>query len=213
VISVDTAHRLAGGGTVTGRALAVRGWMSAILLPGPCAVPDAPAGRGVVSDPLAPEAAFCRRVAILRESPIRESDVAHLHPQLLPGTGLGDATAALSVTGGDRVPIVLLAHFGDPRLETCASGDPRCGEEVVVDRVLWVAGQSIEPPTAVRPIPTDPAPRRAPADAGAIVDEAFIGVRVTSIAGVPAGDLGKLEPAAAAAGHGTDYVARAGDDD
>lgn len=207
VIDVSQAKRLARDPALAGRTLAIRGWLSPPQLRDPCRVPaavhaavgDTPsagvaAAAAPVTDPLTAAAAFCHRDAVLRESPSREWSVAHVHPQLLPGTGLGRARRVLA--RGDPVPVVVLAHFGDPRAGSCAAGGRHCGEGLVVDSIAWVLGASARPPVAI----ATPAPADDRYEAGRLamrrVEDAYAGIVAVAASGVPAEHLGLVEPAA-----------------
>lgn len=207
VIGVREARRLARDPALAGRTLAIRGWLSPPELREPCRVPaaahaavdDAPsagvaAAAAPVTDPLTAAAAFCHRDTVLREGPTRQWSVGHVHPQLLPGTGLGRARRLL--TGGEPVPVVLLAHFGNPRAGSCVAGGRHCGEELVVDRIAWVLGVPARPPVAI----ATPAPADDRYESGRLamrrVEDAYAGIVAVAATGVPAEHLGLVEPAA-----------------
>ena len=196
VFGVNAAKRLARDARIEGRAIAVRGWLTAPAIRGECAA-GVPRARPS-ADPLL-EAAFCLRDAVLREAPDSDWSVAHLHAELLPGTGLGRLARAFAGAGGGSVPAVVIAHYRFPLAELCALEGRHCGEHLVIDRIAWALGAPSRPPTAVRPTTasgTDPV--RSPSEVLEIAEKAYGGLRVVSVTGVAAADLGLVEPAAAA---------------
>ena len=207
VIGAGEARRLADSPALAGRSLAIRGWLSRPTFREPCLAPE-PAtlgrpGRGavavepvVVDNPVSAAAAFCVRDAVLRESPGGEWSVAHLHPQLLPGTGLGRARRLLVNPEGRSIPVVVLAHFGDPRVAACAAGGRHCGEELVIDQVAWVYGAPARPPVAVRSLAPGTDTYRSGWDAMDLAESAYGGIVAVSASGVPEADLGLVEPEA-----------------
>jgi hypothetical protein len=197
VIGINEALGRADDPTLGGRSLAIRGWLTRPAFREPCAATD---------DPVAEGAAFCRREAVLREAPGDEWRVAHLHPQLLPGTGLGRVRRAFAAAGDDPVPVVVIAHFGDPRAAPCTAAGRHCGDELVIDRVAWALGAPVRPPVAVLPEASPGAGTPAAADARlsgwdamSLAEETYGGIRGLSASGVPAAALELVEPAAAGA--------------
>jgi hypothetical protein len=195
VLGVNAAKRLAADPSARGRAIAIRGWLTAPTIRDECATGVAPATPS--ADPLTREAAFCPRDAVLREVPGSEWGVAHLHPQLLPGTGLGRVARAFAVASGESIPAVVIAHYRDPLAQLCAVEGRHCGEDLVVDRIAWALGAPARPPTAVLPAASGAATRRSASDAAMIAEKVHAGLRVVAVTGVPTAKLGLVEPAAA----------------
>ena len=150
-----------------------------------------------VTDPLSAAAAFCRRESVLREAPDTGWGGAHLHPQLLPGTGLGRTRRLLAQEPGSPLPVVVLAHFGDPRVASCSMGGRHCGEELVIDRIAWADGKPTRPAVAVRPAGPVMETARTGWDAMELAEAAYGGIQAVAVAGIPAADLATVEPAAA----------------
>jgi hypothetical protein len=92
--------------------------------------------------------AFCRRVGVLGETPwfgARENspDPAgfHLHPQFPVGVRIPSQASFVALSPSTATPpVILLARFSDPRAELCVPGGRHCGQELVVERVVWVDG-------------------------------------------------------------------------
>lgn len=208
VVGVNAARRLAGDPSLAGRSIAIRGWLTVPQIRETCSGP-APAGPGLdgtgspapaqvpVEDPVGAAAAFCLREAVLREAPGTDWGVAHFHAQLLPGTGLGRIRGVFAAAGGDPVPVVLVAHFGDARGESCIDAGRHCGEELVVDRIAWALGAHWRPPTAIRATGTGTEALRSVSEVLEIAENAYGSLRVVSVAGVPTAELDLVEPGAA----------------
>jgi hypothetical protein len=194
VLGVKAAKRLVGDPSARGRAIAIRGWLVPPTLRDACAT-GLPSSR-TIRDPLSPEAAFCLREAVLREAPVDRWSVTHLHAQLRPGTGLGHVARALAAADGSAIPVVVVAHYGDPLAALCTAGGRQCGEALVVDGIAWAVGAPTRPATAVRPTVPGTETRRSADDAIAIAEEAFAGLRVLAVSGLPTAELGRVEPAA-----------------
>jgi len=207
VLGVNGAKHLAGNPAVARRSIAIRGWLDPLQLREACAPALAvPARDGTVApvpepapvdDPVSAAAAFCLREAVLREAPGTDWGIAHLHPQLLPGTGLGRLRRVFAAADGDQVPVVVIAHFGNARAASCAAGGRHCGEELVVDRIAWALGASSRPPTAILAPGTGAEALRTATEVLEIAEDAYASLRAVSVAGVPAAGLGLVEPAAA----------------
>lgn len=209
VVGVAEARRLARDPAAAGRSIAIRGWLTEPMLRDPCLAPSpATPGRAgmpaldpvpvAVTDPISAAAAFCRRTSVLSEAPGAGWGGAHLHPQLLPGTGLGRARRLFATTSADPLPVVVLAHFGDPRAASCSTGGRHCGEEPVIERIAWIYGASARPAVAVRPAGPTMETVRTGWEAMDLAEAAYGGIRAVAVAGVPAADLATVEPAAAA---------------
>jgi hypothetical protein len=92
--------------------------------------------------------AFCRRVGVLAEAPwsgaAHESpDPAgfHLHPQFPKAVRIPSQAAFVALSSSTATPpVIVLARFSDPRAEPCIPEGRHCGQELVVERVVWVDG-------------------------------------------------------------------------
>jgi hypothetical protein len=103
---------------------------------------------------------FCARTAMLATSPFTATtsfaDIGrHLHPQFPAGVVMPRA-AILSDPdpSADRpqAPLVIVvARFDDPRARACVRAGRHCGEELVVERVVWVEDDSYPANRAVGP--------------------------------------------------------------
>ena len=208
VVGVNAAKRLAGDPSLAGRSIAIRGWLTVPQIRETCSAP-APVAPGLdgtgspapaqvpVDDPLGAAAAFCLREAVLREAPGADWGVAHLHPQLLPGTALGRIRRVFAATDGEPVPVVVVAHFGDARAASCTGAGRHCGEEMVVDRIAWTLGAPSRPPTAIRETRTGTEPLRSPAEVLEIAENAYGSLRAVSVTGIPEAELHLVEPGTA----------------
>ncbi len=229
VRTVDAAIAVGRSPGSVGAAVAVRGWLTPPALVGNCALSVAPSHAGPVtaaarsaagpdasatpapapvSDPLAQQAAFCERAAVLLSSTSLEVGAAHLHVQILPGTavtGLRDVLAAAAAPQ----PAIVLGHFGDPRAFQCDQGGHDCGLGFVVDRVLWASGLALPEPVAI----ASPAiPRRLDSSQAAriAIQSVTTPATVVSVAGVGQGAITATEPAAVGtmAGHAYGWLVR-----
>jgi hypothetical protein len=113
---------------------------------------------------------FCRRVGVLGETPwfgSRETspDPAgfHLHPQFPVGVRIPSQASYVALSASTAAPpVILLARFSDARAEPCVPGGRHCGQELVVERVVWLDGVEY---------PTTPTIDPAADDAGATLVE------------------------------------------
>ncbi len=103
---------------------------------------------------------FCARTGILAAQPFSAStgfaDIGtHLHPQLPAGVVLPPAANLADVDpepdGPEAPAAIIVARFDDPRARACLPAGRHCGEELVVERVVWVDGQSYPSLLAVDP--------------------------------------------------------------
>ena len=109
---------------------------------------------------------FCARTGILAMSPFTAAtgfaDIGvHLHPQLPAGVVLPRAANLADVephAGDSQAPLaIVVARFDDPRARECLPAGRHCGEELVVERVVWVDGDSYPANRAVEPaVPVTP---------------------------------------------------------
>ncbi len=197
--------------------IAVAGWLSGLDVDRACASaasvapPELPAPRATAPnsssfDPRSVEGGFCTRTARLTAAvtPVAGGGLraggAHLHVRVLPGTALtalSTAQGVLAAADSAPVPVVVIGHFGDTRASGCDAGGGDCGEGFVVDRLAWQQGSPSGPSLLVRAGLRGAAPRQQPGVVDAIVDTAYPApARVLSLVGVPAGQLGVVEPAA-----------------
>jgi hypothetical protein len=106
---------------------------------------------------------FCRRVAVLGETPWfgathNSPDPAgfHLHPQFPVGVRVPSQASFVALSPSTRTPpVILLARFSDPRAEACVPEGRHCGQELVVERVAWVDGNEYPTTPTVDPAVDD----------------------------------------------------------
>jgi hypothetical protein len=111
---------------------------------------------------------FCARTGILAMNPFTAAtgfaDIGvHLHPQLPAGVVLPRAANLADVdpdpdAGDSQAPLaIVVARFDDPRARECLPAGRHCGEELVVERVVWVDDDSYPAIRAVEPaVPITP---------------------------------------------------------
>jgi hypothetical protein len=106
---------------------------------------------------------FCDRTGILAESPFTAATEfgeigPHLHPQLPTGVALpssADIAEAEPARAGAAAPAaVVIARFDDERARRCLPAGRHCGQELVVERVAWVDGESYPAILAIDPAVT-----------------------------------------------------------
>lgn len=112
------------------------------------------------------EGTFCARTGIIAARPFTAAtgfaDIGnHLHPQLPVGVVLPRAAdlsrADPAPDGPEAPPAVLIVRFDDLRARECLPAGRHCGEELVVERVVWVDGDSYPAIRAVEPaVPVTP---------------------------------------------------------
>jgi hypothetical protein len=126
---------------------------------------------------------FCTRTAVLAGSPWpageqEETSLApyHLHPQIPPGVRVPFSVASASRVGADAKAVILLARFDDPRAAACVPEGRHCGQELVVERIAWVDGDSyprsvtVDPAAGTGAISREELRRRAAAARDALPD-------------------------------------------
>jgi hypothetical protein len=188
VRSVTEAISLVEAGVPEGSLIAVAGWLATPALAGSCL-----AEARDVDRPLAPDAPFCRRGAVLR-GPTPGGRALSL--QLPPGT---PALPIAEAVGERRmpVPVVALVESGSPRSEPCWPTDNGCGRELALERLLWVDGAATDVAVAELDVPGLAAPRLTAARVRALAEEAVGDAgRVVSIVRVPAARRGDVAPGA-----------------
>lgn len=133
---------------------------------------------GVRELPESCDGTFCARAGILAARPFTAAtgfaDLGvHLHPQLPAGVvlpaaaNLAAGSAGGAEAGGADAPAAIVAaRFDDPRARPCIPAGRHCGEELVVERVVWIDGDSYPRMLAVGPTAEPQPPARRLRSAG-----------------------------------------------
>lgn len=213
VVTVGGAQALIDAGAVNGRALAVGGWW----IPGmmmSCPMPMrwmaeleayclstmfASRGFQAVVCRVLPDSTECRG----NDPP---PGTAIISPVTTTETSGGEdllATAAAPAWRETGAPAVVIGHAGDPRLLHCpAESRNECAHRFVIDRVVWLAGNSLE----IRP-----SDRRV--NPGMVVNEALaaadFGDEAISGVAIRSRDVSTIDPRLHSIGDQPAWVVRA----
>jgi hypothetical protein len=133
-------------GIARGGVLAVAGYLALDAQPPGCVG----SGLGIVVP-------FCARTGVLAEGPWSglaavEVDLPpfHLHPQVPYGVRVPYLAASAGGLVDGALPVVMLARFDDARAHPCPEGR-HCGQELVVERIAWVDGDTFPRTATVDP--------------------------------------------------------------
>ena len=150
-------------GLVRGGVVAVAGYLALDEQPSDCIG----GGLGIAVP-------FCERTGVLAEDPWsgvtttgRGLPPFHLHPQIPSGVRVPYLAASAASLGRPAQPVVVLARFDDPRAAPCVPGGRHCGQELVVERVVWIDGEDFPRVVTIDPglrIDTDGGRIRGQAD-------------------------------------------------
>lgn len=204
VRSVDETLDLVRSGSMRESVVAVAGWLTIRPTEGDCPI----AGPSVDS------IALCPRDTILHDSPepflaIRggqatrlRSPGVHMHAVSMPGGQVASLAGRQYRGLGPSllpVPVVLLGKIGDPRRPECRPSGRHCGEELSLERLLWIEGEWHDR-QVVRATPRPDDPELSARILRRRIDEAVPGAgALLSETLLPQGRLASVDPDAARA--------------